>query len=86
MLHEEKDFPSVDSIVHIFPQLLHSNVADEDSSPVYKYIWRRHILCYNTFFPDSIGIFDGAIFLLLHSFLLMQNDVWYDAMQYDMMI
>jgi hypothetical protein len=38
MLHEEKDFPSVNSILHIFPQLLHSNTADEDACPVYKYV------------------------------------------------
>jgi hypothetical protein len=37
-------------------------------------------------FHDPTGIFEGEIFLLLHSFLLMQNDVWYDAMRYDMMI
>jgi hypothetical protein len=49
MLHEEKDFPSVDSILHILPQLLHSNTADKYACPVYKYVCRRHILCYNLF-------------------------------------
>jgi hypothetical protein len=34
MFHEEKDSPSVDSIVHILPRLLHSNTTDEDSSHV----------------------------------------------------
>jgi hypothetical protein len=73
MLHEEKDYPSVDSILGIMPQLLCSNTADEDPPPVQKYICRRHILCYNTFFHDLICIFEGAIFLLLHGFLLMQK-------------
>jgi hypothetical protein len=62
MLHEEKDFPSVDSIVHIWPRLLHSNTADKDACPMYKYVCRRHILCYNTFFHDLTGIFERAIF------------------------
>jgi hypothetical protein len=31
ILHGEKDFPFVDSILHILPQLLHSNTADEDA-------------------------------------------------------
>jgi hypothetical protein len=49
MLHEEKDFPSVDSILSIFPWLLHSNTADEDSSCVKIYLLNaclvlRHIL------------------------------------------
>jgi hypothetical protein len=30
MLHEEKDFPSVDSILSILPRLLHSNTAGKD--------------------------------------------------------
>jgi hypothetical protein len=34
MLHEEKDSPSIDSIVRILPRLLHGNTANEDSSPV----------------------------------------------------
>jgi hypothetical protein len=34
MLHEEKDFPSVDSILSILPRLLHNNTADKDSPPV----------------------------------------------------
>jgi hypothetical protein len=34
MLHEEKDSPSVDSIVCILLRLLHGNTADADSSPV----------------------------------------------------
>jgi hypothetical protein len=34
MLHEEKDSPSIDSILGIIPQLLCSNTADEDSPPV----------------------------------------------------
>ena len=34
MFHEEKDSPSVDSIVRIFSRLLHGNTADKDSSPV----------------------------------------------------
>ena len=75
MFHEEKDSPSVVSILSILPQLLYSNTADEDSPPVQKYICRRHTLGYNTFFHDPTNIFEGAIFLLLHSFLLMQNDV-----------
>jgi hypothetical protein len=75
MLHEEKDSPSVDSILGIMPRLLCSNTADEDSPPMYKYICRRHILRYSTFFHDPTCIFEGAIFFLLHGFLLMQNDV-----------
>jgi hypothetical protein len=55
MLHEEKDFPSVDSILCILPRLLHSNTADEDACPVYKYVFRRHILCYSTFFHGPKG-------------------------------
>jgi hypothetical protein len=43
-------------------------------------------LCYNTFFHELTGIFEGAIFLLLHDFLLMQNDVSCDAMLYDGMM
>jgi hypothetical protein len=34
MLHEEKDSPSVDSILGIMPQLLCSNTADEDFPPM----------------------------------------------------
>jgi hypothetical protein len=34
MLHEEKDSPSVDSILGIMPWLLFSNTIDEDSPPV----------------------------------------------------
>jgi hypothetical protein len=34
MLHEEKDSPSVDSIVCILLRLLHGNTTDADSSPV----------------------------------------------------
>jgi hypothetical protein len=50
------------------------------------YIYRRHILRYSTFFHDATCIFEGAIFLLLHGFLLMQNDVWCDVMRYDGMM
>jgi hypothetical protein len=75
MLHEEKDSPSVVSILSILPRLLFSNTADEDSPPVQKYVCPRHTLCYSSFFHDPTNIFEGAIFLILHSFLLMQNDV-----------
>jgi hypothetical protein len=34
MFHEEKDSPSVDSIVHIFSRLLYGNTADKDLSHV----------------------------------------------------
>jgi hypothetical protein len=54
MLHEEKYFPFVDSILHILPQLLHSNTAAEDACPVYKYVHRRHILCYSTFMVQKV--------------------------------
>jgi hypothetical protein len=49
--------------------------VDEGYLRVVQYICRRHMLCYSTFFHDPTNIFEGAIFLLLHGFLLMQNDV-----------
>jgi hypothetical protein len=75
MLHEEKYSPSIIAILNIFPQLLYSNTADEDSPPMQKYIRRRHTLCNNTFFHAPTDIFEGALSLILHGFLLMQNDV-----------
>jgi hypothetical protein len=67
MLYEEKGFPSVDPTVRILPRLLLSNSADEDACLAYKYVCRRHILCYNTFFHDLPSIFEGVISPLFHS-------------------
>jgi hypothetical protein len=46
--------------------------VDEGELRVVQYFYRRHMLCYITFFHDSTSIFEGAIFLL-HGFLLMQK-------------
>jgi hypothetical protein len=48
--------------------------VDEGWPRVVQYVCRRY-MCYSTLFCDSICIFEGAISLLLHGFLLMQNDV-----------
>jgi hypothetical protein len=48
---------------------------DEGWPRVVQYVRRRYRLCYSTFFCDSVSVFEGAISLLLHGFLLMQNDV-----------
>jgi hypothetical protein len=42
---------------------------------IIQYVCQRYMSCYSTFFFDSTSIFEGAISLLLHSLLLMQNDV-----------
>jgi hypothetical protein len=49
--------------------------VDEGWLRVVQYICRRYMLWYSTFFCDSTSIFEGAVSLLLHSLLLMQNDV-----------
>jgi hypothetical protein len=49
--------------------------VDEGWPRIIQYVCRRYMLCYSTFFCDSTNIFEGPISLLLHDFLLMQNDV-----------
>jgi hypothetical protein len=49
--------------------------VDEGWPRVVQYVRRRYMLSYSTFFCGSISIFEGAISLFLHGFLLMQNDV-----------
>jgi hypothetical protein len=49
--------------------------VDKGQPCIIQYFYRKYMLSYSTFFCDSTNVFEGAISLLLHDFLLMQNYV-----------